>query len=165
MNLLLARHAEAADLGENGVTRDRDRPLTARGHAQAAGLATALASRGVTLDAVWSSPLLRTRQTAEPLTVLCASSPMVTCAELAPGAFDPETLFRSLEQLQADTVALVGHMPDISAYAGWLLGVDADVFPFAKGAAAWIAIPTTIRESTGRLDWFITPEWYLSQTM
>ena len=42
MKLILVRHAEAVDLGTDGVASDFDRPLTDLGRRQAAGLATAL---------------------------------------------------------------------------------------------------------------------------
>jgi probable phosphoglycerate mutase len=63
--LLLARH------GETDWNRDRrwqghaDRPLTARGRAQAADLAARLAD--LPLDAVYASDLRRARDTAEPV--------------------------------------------------------------------------------------------------
>ena len=34
MDLYLIRHAEAAPLGEGGITSDEDRPLTEQGHEQ-----------------------------------------------------------------------------------------------------------------------------------
>ncbi len=63
--LLLARH------GETDWNRDRrwqghaDRPLTARGRAQAADLAARLAD--IPLDAIYASDLRRARETAEPV--------------------------------------------------------------------------------------------------
>lgn len=162
MNLLLVRHAEAAELGENGITRDYDRPLTRRGQEQAGGLAAALRIRGFQPDRVLSSPFVRTQQTAESLVTGLGCEAVVTCPELASGAMNPQKLSRVIGNLRTETVVLVGHMPDISVFAGWLLGTDEAAFPFEKGAAALIGCPATaIPEAAGWLEWFLTPEWYL----
>ncbi len=63
--LLLIRHAEAEGitLSEAVEPKDVDLPLTQRGRAQAAALATRLARRDIA--ALYASPLQRTRETAE----------------------------------------------------------------------------------------------------
>ena len=57
----LARHGQAA--GEPRILGTTDPPLGTRGMWQAQRLAQRL--KGVTMECVWSSPLLRARQTAE----------------------------------------------------------------------------------------------------
>lgn len=161
MNLLLIRHAEAVDKGVDGVSSDFDRHLTERGRTQAVGLAAALRSRGVPIGAVISSPLIRAVQTAEPLLELSAYKELVLCDYLAPEEFRPKKLSRFIEEQGAECVALVGHMPDISSYAGWLLGTDEAAIPFAKGGAALIVQPDEIKAGAGTLEWFLPPEWYL----
>lgn len=65
MRLLIARHAET-EHNANGLTQGRaDNALSARGLAQAAALAAFLAE--TPLGAIYSSPLRRALQTAEPL--------------------------------------------------------------------------------------------------
>ena len=63
--LLLIRHAEAEPLrpSEAFEPKDVDLPLTPRGRGQAAALAVRLQQRGIA--AIYTSPLLRTRETAE----------------------------------------------------------------------------------------------------
>jgi 2,3-bisphosphoglycerate-dependent phosphoglycerate mutase len=65
--LLLIRHAEAEPLrpSEAFDPKDVDLPLTPRGRGQAAALATRLRQRDVA--AIYTSPLQRTRETAEVL--------------------------------------------------------------------------------------------------
>ena len=65
MLLYLIRHAEAEDLGTGGITRDFDRPLTARGRSQSRALAAAFGRLGVVVDTVVASPLVRAYQTAK----------------------------------------------------------------------------------------------------
>jgi broad specificity phosphatase PhoE len=62
--ILLARHGETADNAPpQRFTGSRDTPLNARGREQAHALAAAVAAAGV--QAVWTSHLLRARETAE----------------------------------------------------------------------------------------------------
>ena len=65
MDLYLIRHADALALGERGITSDEDRPLSEVGEAQAAAGAKALLTKGILFDRLFTSPLLRARQTAE----------------------------------------------------------------------------------------------------
>ncbi len=63
MAVVLVRHAKAGDR-DRWTGDDSDRPLTEKGHAQAAALVTAIGSAPVTLV---SSPYVRCVQTLEPL--------------------------------------------------------------------------------------------------
>jgi broad specificity phosphatase PhoE len=62
--ILLARHGETADnVPPETVMGSRDVPLSERGRSQAEELAHAVAGEGVA--AIWTSPLVRARETAE----------------------------------------------------------------------------------------------------
>ena len=61
--LLLARHGQTAENAAGRILGHRDPPLDRAGRAQAAALADSLAGAG--LRALWTSPLLRARETAE----------------------------------------------------------------------------------------------------
>jgi alpha-ribazole phosphatase len=65
MNLYMVRHGQTASSRENRFSGTSDPPLTAVGEAMAEAFARAYAS--VTWDAIYISPMLRTRQTADPL--------------------------------------------------------------------------------------------------
>ena len=62
-DVLLARHGETDDNAQARFQGRRNPPLNARGRAQAAELAEAMAGEGFV--ALYASPLLRARQTAE----------------------------------------------------------------------------------------------------
>ena len=64
MDLFLIRHAHAGDRSA-WVLDDRERPLSAKGEHQAKAVAEQLADEGI--DALWTSPSLRCRQTMAPL--------------------------------------------------------------------------------------------------
>jgi phosphohistidine phosphatase len=157
------RHADAVAKGDNGAAKDFERHLSEQGREQAARLAEALAALGVRLDAVVSSPLIRARETAEPLLplLITPSHEPIESEYLAIGGLRPKRLSRFVGEHGGETVALVGHNPDLSAYAGWLLGAEETAIDLDKGAAALIAFPDGIEKGEGRLEWCITPAWYL----
>src|SRR5260221_13792258 len=64
LTVLLIRHAESMPPGISGFD-EYTRPLTAKGFREAQQLCDALSS--TTIDAAYSSPYLRARQTIEPI--------------------------------------------------------------------------------------------------
>jgi len=160
MKLYLIRHGEAAPLGEGGIEDDALRPLTDLGRTQARTLAIQLQKRGVTLDRLVTSPLLRARQTAETLLAHwqgCAPE-LEVCDDLAIGN-KRRDLARRLRILEGESIALVGHQPDLGMLAGWLIGSKNAQIEMAKGGIAHILTSDDIRKGSGALLWMLTPEW------
>ena len=165
MKLILVRHAEAVNVGEAQAINDFDRSLTDLGRTQAEALAKALAGLNVRPGLVLTSPYLRAVQTAEPL-----------AATLTPGVIPqlndflrleevkPRKLAKQISELGLSTVVLVGHMPDMSRLAGWILGCSSGTIAFDKSAAALIACGKTIEKGSGELHWLATPDWFLHTT-
>ena len=161
MKLILVRHADAADLGENGVTTDYDRPLTEIGHARAAALAAALVGLNVLPEVVFTSPLLRAHQTAEPLAVaLTPGSPPMPLDALRLEEMKPRKLAQAMTEAHVTSAILVGHMPDMARLAGWLLGCGATSLAFDKATAALVACGKTAEKGRGELRWLVTPDWF-----
>jgi broad specificity phosphatase PhoE len=73
--LLLARHGQTADNASGLILGRRDPELSELGERQSAKLAVQARARGVT--AIWSSPLLRARQTAAIVGQAIGVSPVV----------------------------------------------------------------------------------------
>src|SRR5579883_817378 len=123
MDLYLIRHADALPLGVQGFTEDGARPLSDEGRAQAKALGEALSAKGIRLDKIATSPLVRARQTADGLLAAWSGSTpeLVVCEELVPGS-KRRKLARFLRQLGGNAVAVVGHQPDLGRFAGWLIG-------------------------------------------
>ena len=118
--LILMRHAKADR--PPGV-RDEDRPLTARGHADAAAAGAWLARGRLRPDLVLCSPAKRTRQTWHGVAVALAadSTPTVRYErELYEGdAEDLLTVLRGVDP-NARTVLLIGHNPAVSQLSAML---------------------------------------------
>jgi len=116
-HLLLIRHAKSD--WSNPSLSDFDRPLSVRGECDAPVMAERLATSGICLDRIVSSPALRARSTAETIarglgfpthdidwmTELYLASPL--------GMLD---VIRTCPD-HVKTLALVGHNPGISALA------------------------------------------------
>jgi len=112
--LWMLRHADAA----NGFPDD-ERPLTARGVAQAENAGRALQRLGVQIDTCLSSPKLRAVQTAQHA---CAplELPVTVERRLSGEPFDVDDLIAGLGD-----VLLVGHDPSFSLTLHDLTGAQA----------------------------------------
>jgi phosphohistidine phosphatase len=161
MDLYLIRHAEAVPLGQGGIEDDAARPLTQAGKAQCRALAHALLRLGVRLDKVVSSPLLRARQTAEGVLEHWPepTPEVLLCDALAPDG-KRRKLLRYLRDLEADAVGVVGHNPDLSVFAAWLIGPKGAQVELSKAGVAHIEFDDgRPGKGNGLLTWLVTPEW------
>jgi phosphohistidine phosphatase len=161
MELYIIRHADALPVGAHGITEDEARPLSKEGEAQARQLAAALNRRGIRLEKVVSSPLLRARQTAEGL-VQALPDPrpeLIARDELAPGG-KRRKLVKLLRDLGGTAVAVVGHQPDLGDLAAWLIGSKKARIDFAKAGVAQITFADSPDKGAGTLVGLMAPEWF-----
>jgi phosphohistidine phosphatase len=162
VELYFIRHADAVPLGEQDITADEDRPLTEAGQAQARQVGAALRRRGVALDLILTSPLVRARQTAEGLLAdWPAPAPELRDCDLLAPDKKRRKLARALNDLDKERVALVGHEPDLSAALAWLIGSKKARLEMAKAAVACVAFdaPLEIDKGAGTLLWLVPPRW------
>lgn len=132
MDLFVVRHAVAVPWSSE--LDDRSRPLTDKGRARFRRCVKGLEVLGVRFDRLLHSPLLRAVQTAEELAQLLDGESVVTPHLAAPPA--PALL---AELAGAESPALVGHEPWVSALTAALLGAgDGTAVAFKKGAVAWL---------------------------
>ena len=162
MELYLIRHAEAVPRGKNDNVADEDRPLTPNGESQARAVASGLQRKGVALQAILTSPLLRARQTVEGmLKTWSGTAPEVrVCEELSPGT-KARKLAKALRGLDLQQVALVGHEPDMSAWAAWVIGSKKAQLALAKAGVAHISFPGGAAKGSGTLVQLLTPDWFV----
>jgi phosphohistidine phosphatase len=161
MNLYLIRHADALALGENNVDDDAERPLSDAGKQQAKALAQALQRQGVRLDLVLSSPLLRARQTAEEMVkYLPEPKPPIQVSDHLTPSVRRKKLSNEVTAAGKSSVALVGHQPDLSGYAAWLMGEKKAQLDLAKAGVALIQCDEDPAKGCGTLLWLVTPAWF-----
>jgi len=157
LRVLLVRHAAAVDrLAFEGA--DADRPLTAEGARRFRRAARALAARLPEIQAIASSPLVRARETADLLAAELAGAPeRLDLGALEPDARAAATLAWLRSRRELDTVALVGHEPQLSRLEAWLLAArERPLAAFKKGGAALVEIPGRIAAGRALLAWHLT---------
>ena len=130
-DLILWRHAEAENAGEN--EDDLDRPLTQRGEKQAARMAVWLDRQLPDGLRVLASPARRTEQTAKAL-----GRKYKLRAELLPGGQPDELLELAQWPRSRGAVLVVCHQPMLGQTVARLLGLRADECSIRKGAVWWL---------------------------
>ena len=155
--LYLIRHGVAEERGE-AWPDDAKRPLTQDGMSKLRKSARALKNLGVVLDVIVTSPLVRTRQTAEIFAAGFDPHPHVVSAEsLEPGGTVSAVLSDLEKQAKRGHIALVGHEPGIGELAARLVGTRHPI-PFKKGAVCRIDVEGLPSPGPGDLRWFLTPK-------
>ena len=121
MNLYILRHASAGTRRANPVL-DLKRPLDKEGKEQCLRLAQVLNAMKVSFDAVYSSPLKRSLQTAQLVATETGYEPQIqSSAALAPEAGFADFLQLVHQANDFENVLVVGHNPNLQNFLGSLL--------------------------------------------
>ncbi|MCY4466363.1 MAG: phosphohistidine phosphatase SixA [Chloroflexi bacterium] len=149
MRLYFLRHGIAEDLASSDFARE----LTARGKRRVETSAAVMQALGIRPQRIYSSPRLRSRQTAE--IVAQALGMDVDLAESVNFGFD----LAGLRRLSADCgpdaeIMFVGHNPDMSYIVSELTGVTVAM---KKGGLARVDA-NAVEADAGELVWLIAPK-------
>jgi phosphohistidine phosphatase len=137
---------------------DRERPLTPDGVTGLGRIARGLVRHGVSFDVVLSSPLVRTRQTADILAAASDPRPTVVAVKaLAPGGTHRAVVEEIAKYARHTRIGIVGHEPDLGVLAARLVGINGYI-EFKKGSVCRIDVESLASTSTGSLRWFLTPK-------
>jgi phosphohistidine phosphatase len=154
--LYVIRHGVAEERGD-AWPDDTKRPLTSDGIARLRKSARGLIRLGVGFDVILTSPLVRTRQTAETLGAAFSSRPPIIAIDsLAPGGSYQALLNELEKQARRSRIALVGHEPGIGEMTAKLAGAR-HPFSFKKGAVCRVDVDVLPPVGPGSLRWFVTP--------
>jgi phosphohistidine phosphatase len=155
--IYVIRHGLAEERGD-AWPDDAKRPLTDEGMQRMRKASKAVARFGVTIDVVLTSPLVRTRQTADIFASAFSPHPAVVNVDaLAPGE-GPAGVIAELEKYaKKKSIALVGHEPGIGELASRLVGMR-HAMEFKKGAICRIDFDALPPKGVGMLRWFLTPK-------
>jgi phosphohistidine phosphatase len=157
LELYLVRHGIAENRGEDWPD-DSKRPLTNSGIAKLRKQARGLVALDVTFDQIISSPLVRTRQTADVLAeVLKGKPPIATTDALAPAGTPAAVIQEIGRHARKARLALVGHEPNLGELAAQLIGAKAPL-EFKKGGICRIDFDVLPPKGVGALRWFVTPK-------
>ena len=156
LELYLIRHGVAAERGSD-YPDDSKRPLTNDGIAKLRREAKALVALGVDFDQIISSPLVRTKQTADVFAQILPSNPPVATSDALAPAGTPTAVFQEIaKHMRKGRIALVGHEPNIGELAARLIGSRTPI-EFKKGAICQIDFEVLPPKGQGMLRWFVTP--------
>jgi len=154
--LYLVRHAIAAERGSEWPD-DTKRPLTERGITRFTEEVKGLRRLDVTIDEVFTSPLVRARQTAELLAKGIDGKPPVKVLDpLAPGHTAASVMTHLAKVAKRRRIALVGHEPELGELAAHLIGAGR-ALPFKKGGICRIDVGSLSSKRAASLVWFIPP--------
>lgn len=152
--LYIVRHATAEDAADAGG--DHARRLTKKGRKAFARLVRRLAAAGMEVDLVATSPLVRTRETAEILAAELGCRRVEVVEALAPGA-GWQALVEWTVRQDAARVAWVGHAPCVGRLVALSIGDGSAAIRMQKGAVAAIRLDDGPGQP-GELDWLATPD-------
>ena len=156
MKLYIVRHAWAGEHGDPRYPDDRLRPLSDEGRQRFACLLKKLPAAAFSPELIATSPLVRCRQTAELVAESVDGSPeIVERQELAPGS-DLGALLAWTSRQKADSVAWVGHAPDVGQLVAALIGDSTASLRLAKGAICQIEFDGPPAAGRGELAWLVT---------
>jgi len=157
LELYLIRHGIAAERGKEWPD-DSKRPLTPEGISRLRKTARGLNAIGVGFDQIVTSPLVRTRQTADIFAEeLKSKPPVVTADALAPAGTPASVIQEIARHVRKPRVALVGHEPNLGELAAQLIGSRTPL-EFKKGGICRIDFDVLPPKGAGALRWFLTPK-------
>src|SRR4051812_48052915 len=155
--LYLIRHGIAEERGD-AYPDDAKRPLTEEGIDRLRKEARGLARLGATIDVMLTSPLVRTRQTAEIVASAFNPKPAIVNTEsLAPGGTFQAVVADLEKHAKKSRIGLVGHEPSIGELAARLIGSRHPI-EFKKGAVCRIDFETLPPAGPGALRYLLTPK-------
>ena len=161
MNLFIFRHAIAEDRDVFARTGKEDelRPLIPRGRRRMQKICRGLSRLNLSPEYIVSSELVRAKETAEIIQSVLGGKIQIN-SSMNPGG-DSQRLFKSLAELSASTIAVVGHEPDLSYLVSELTSSsDQEILRFKKGGVCALEfLPGSITRA--KISWFLGPRQIL----
>ncbi len=160
MELFILRHGIAVPRGSAEYPNDGERPLTPKGIKAMRKIVKGMREMELSFDQVFSSPLVRTKQTAEiVIDKLQPGQSIEYSAQLEPEG-DREVFVNELIAKcgAKDRVLLVGHEPYLSGLISFLVcGDDSLQMNFQKGGLCKLSVDSLRIGKCAVLEWLSTP--------
>lgn len=158
MDLFILRHGEA---GRGSITArdDSKRALTLEGEKEIKNISEGIKELGIEFDYIFTSPLLRAKQTAELVSKIVTSKNQIKeLDELKPEG-NKLQLYSKLSNLKQDSsVLIVGHEPYLSGLAGEAISNGECKIDLKKAGLIRIRVTHTLPKLKGELRWLLTPK-------
>lgn len=158
IELYLIRHGLAGKSLEDEA-KDEARPLKKKGKEVMKDVAKALKKLDVCFDAILTSPLLRSKQSAEIIHAYCGNAKKVTETGLLKPAASFSNLIKLLNKFKGSKkIALVGHEPFLSSFASYCLSNDKNSFiNLKKSGIIKLEVDEVVKPGRCFLSWLIEP--------
>lgn len=160
MELYVIRHAISEPLGKRNEFSDEKRSLTDEGRDRMREITKGLRKLGVQFDLLLTSPLIRAIQTAEIIAAAfdVGAKEIHQTANLAPGASAVALFAEIKSHTGVESVALVGHQPDLGLLVSGIIGSAAPSIHLKKGGVCCVNVTETVPAPRGDLVWLLTPK-------
>jgi phosphohistidine phosphatase len=161
MELYILRHGIAVPRGTPGYAHDSDRELTPDGIKAMGRIAKGMRAMKLSFDRAFSSPFLRTKQTAEiAMEILQPDLRIEYTDHLRPGGDREVFIGELITRCKAsDRVLVVGHEPYLSECISFLCcGDDSLEMNFKKGGLCKLSVPSLRIGKCATLEWLLTPK-------
>jgi phosphohistidine phosphatase len=158
MDLFILRHGNAG--ARSAISReDSKRPLTVDGKKEIEEISKGLRSLGIELDYIFTSPLFRSKQTAEVVFKnLKCKNQISELDELKPEG-NKLQLYSRLSKLNQDSsVLLVGHEPFLSELIAEAISSGSSRIDLKKGGLVRMRTISLQPKIQGELRWLLTPK-------
>ena len=138
---------------------DSQRPLTDKGKKKMRQIAKGLRALGVDFDLILSSPYVRAKETAEILAEVFKTKADVAFSENLIPMGDPDLLIAEMnEKYNANSIALVGHEPHLTALISLLVSENASLdMTLKKGGVCRLSADDLHHTRKAALEWLLTP--------
>ncbi len=157
MEVFVLRHGEAVNRPSIS-TSDSKRQLTTRGKNELEEISEALKVLDIEFDYIFTSPLIRSKQTAEIIfKKIKSKNKIAELQDLKPEGNRLE-FYNKLTTLKQDSrILIVGHEPYLSSLIGEVISQNKCKIDLKKGGLARIKIISLIPKVNGELKWLLTP--------
>ena len=160
MNLYLLRHGLAEELDAAGLTRDSERPLTAKGERKLWKIAEGMKALELRFDLILSSPYVRARQTAEIIGAALHERKRIEFSDSLIPSGSAKKLVDLLNHFEPklQDVLLVGHEPHLSEFISLLVsGKSGFAVVMKKGGLCKLSVESLHCGRCASLEWLLTP--------
>jgi len=158
MRVIIFRHGPAGERDADQWPDDALRPLSPRGEERTYAAARGLARIEADLKLIVTSPLTRAAQTARVLSEI-HDAKVETLDALRPMGSYRKAIEYLVSRPSDDTLALVGHEPDLGRLAGMLVFGAPVAIPLKKAGACAIEFDAEPKSGGGRLCWMMPPKF------
>lgn len=158
MNLFVMRHGLALDEGTHGIHSDAERPLSEEGRRKTKLAGAALQKLEISFDAILTSPLRRSAQTAEIMALeLGVAKGLAECSALAPPG-NPRGLITRIGKFKPapENLLIVGHEPHLSELIATLISDNSAQLNMKKGAVCKLVVQDLHLGRCASLEWLLT---------